>query len=56
LPDGPGWRDVLSGATLAGPRPLLSELLERHPVALLVAGDSLPGHLDVATPPADDGS
>ena len=56
LPDKPGWRDLLSGATLAGPRPLLSELLERHPVALLVASDWMPGHLDVGPPPADDGS
>jgi malto-oligosyltrehalose synthase len=48
------WRDLLSGATHAGPRPLLSTLTQRHPVALLVTDDSLRGHLDVATPPADD--
>jgi (1->4)-alpha-D-glucan 1-alpha-D-glucosylmutase len=53
-PPGPIWRDLLSGATHAGPRPLLSDLTERHPVALLVTDGSLPGHLDVATPPADD--
>jgi malto-oligosyltrehalose synthase len=53
LSDGP-WRDLLSGATHTGPRPLLSALTERHPVALLVTDDSLPDHLDVAAPPADD--
>ena len=35
LPAGP-WRDVLTGVTHAGPRPLLSTLTERFPVALLV--------------------
>jgi (1->4)-alpha-D-glucan 1-alpha-D-glucosylmutase len=53
LSDGP-WRDLLSGARHAGPRPLLSTLTQRHPVALLVTGDSLQGHLDAATPAADD--
>jgi (1->4)-alpha-D-glucan 1-alpha-D-glucosylmutase len=37
LPGGP-WRDVLTGATHAGPRPLLSALTKRLPVALLVPG------------------
>jgi len=37
LPAGP-WRDVLTGATHAGPRPLLSSLAKRFPVALLVPG------------------
>src|SRR5215831_16084320 len=37
LPAGP-WRDVLTGATHPGPRPLLSDLTERFPVALLVRG------------------
>jgi (1->4)-alpha-D-glucan 1-alpha-D-glucosylmutase len=37
LPAGP-WRDVLTGATHAGPRPLLSSLTKRFPVALLVPG------------------
>jgi (1->4)-alpha-D-glucan 1-alpha-D-glucosylmutase len=37
LPAGP-WRDVLTGATHAGPRPLLSSLTKRLPVALLVPG------------------
>jgi (1->4)-alpha-D-glucan 1-alpha-D-glucosylmutase len=47
LPAGP-WRDVLTGATHAGPRPLLSTLTKRLPVALLVprhpaAGEPGPG-------------
>ena len=37
LPAGP-WRDVLTGATHAGPRPRLSSLTRRFPVALLVPG------------------
>jgi (1->4)-alpha-D-glucan 1-alpha-D-glucosylmutase len=37
LPAGP-WRDVLTGTTHAGPRPLLSALTQRLPVALLVPG------------------
>ena len=37
LPAGP-WRDVLTGATHACPRPLLSSLTKRLPVALLVPG------------------
>jgi (1->4)-alpha-D-glucan 1-alpha-D-glucosylmutase len=37
LPAGP-WRDVLTGATHAGPSPLLSTVTERFPVALLVPG------------------
>ena len=37
LPAGP-WRDVLTGTTHAGPRPLLSSLTKRLPVALLVPG------------------
>jgi len=55
LPGGQAWRDLLSGATHPGPRPLLSDLMERNPVALLVADDSLPGHLDAPVPAADDG-
>ncbi len=42
LPAGP-WRDVLTGATHAGPRPLLSSLTERLPVALLVPGHPAAG-------------
>jgi (1->4)-alpha-D-glucan 1-alpha-D-glucosylmutase len=42
LPAGP-WRDVLTGATHAGPRPLLSSLAKRLPVALLVPGDPAAG-------------
>ena len=37
VPPGP-WRDVLTGVTHAGPRPLLSSLTKRFPVALLVPG------------------
>jgi (1->4)-alpha-D-glucan 1-alpha-D-glucosylmutase len=37
LPPGP-WRDVLTGVTHAGPRPLLSSVTKRFPVALLVPG------------------
>ena len=39
LPGGP-WRDVLTGATHAGPRPMLSSLTERLPVALLIPSRS----------------
>ncbi len=53
LPAGP-YRDLLTGATLTGPRPLLAALTERHPVALLIPAGSPPPHLDVAPPPADD--
>jgi (1->4)-alpha-D-glucan 1-alpha-D-glucosylmutase len=49
------WRDLLTGATHAGPHPLLSTLTERHPVALLVRDESLPAHLDPTPSPADDG-
>jgi (1->4)-alpha-D-glucan 1-alpha-D-glucosylmutase len=42
LPAGP-WRDVLTGATHAGPRPLLSDLTKRLPVALLVPGHPAAG-------------
>jgi (1->4)-alpha-D-glucan 1-alpha-D-glucosylmutase len=43
VPEGP-WRDVLAGATHAGPRLLLSDLTERLPVALLVPdGGLVPG-------------
>jgi (1->4)-alpha-D-glucan 1-alpha-D-glucosylmutase len=44
LPPGP-WRDVLTGATHAGPRPLLSSLTKRFPVALLV-----PSHAPAGEP------
>jgi (1->4)-alpha-D-glucan 1-alpha-D-glucosylmutase len=37
LPTG-SWRDVLTGTTHPGPRPLLSSLTKRLPVALLVPG------------------
>jgi (1->4)-alpha-D-glucan 1-alpha-D-glucosylmutase len=43
LPAGP-WRDVLTGVTHAGPRPLLSALTKRLPVALLVPGRPAAGH------------
>jgi len=46
------WRDLLTGATLAGPRPLLSDLLQRLPVALLVPGGSLPADPEPAAPSA----
>ena len=39
LPGGP-WRDVLTGDTHAGPRPALSSLTERLPVALLIPSRS----------------
>ncbi|HXZ69690.1 MAG TPA: hypothetical protein VEH31_02315, partial [Streptosporangiaceae bacterium] len=42
LPAGP-WRDVLTGASHAGPRPLLSDLTKRLPVALLVPGHPAAG-------------
>ena len=42
LPAGP-WRDVLTGATHAGPCPLLSDLTKRLPVALLVPGHPAAG-------------
>jgi len=42
LPAGP-WRDVLTGATHAGPRPLVSSLTKRLPVALLVPGHPAAG-------------
>jgi (1->4)-alpha-D-glucan 1-alpha-D-glucosylmutase len=54
-PPGQIWRDVLTGATHAGPHPLLSTLTERLPVALLVRDESLPAHLDPTPSPADDG-
>jgi (1->4)-alpha-D-glucan 1-alpha-D-glucosylmutase len=42
LPSG-RWRDVLTGATHAGARPLLTELTKRYPVTLLVReGADLP--------------
>ena len=43
LPHAGPWRDVLTGASLPGARPLLSELLQRLPVALLVPAGSRPG-------------
>jgi (1->4)-alpha-D-glucan 1-alpha-D-glucosylmutase len=39
---GRGWRDVLTGATHTGPRPLLAAVTERYPVALLVPEDPGP--------------
>jgi (1->4)-alpha-D-glucan 1-alpha-D-glucosylmutase len=33
---GDRWRDLLSGAMHTGPAPLLADLTERYPVALLV--------------------
>ncbi len=36
LPHAGPWRDLLTGAAHPGARPLLSDLLQRHPVALLV--------------------
>jgi (1->4)-alpha-D-glucan 1-alpha-D-glucosylmutase len=44
LPPGP-WRDMLTGVTHVGPRPLLSSLTKRFPVALLV-----PGHPPAGAP------
>jgi (1->4)-alpha-D-glucan 1-alpha-D-glucosylmutase len=38
------WRDLLTGATHAGPRPLMTAVARRYPVALLVPdGTVLPG-------------
>jgi (1->4)-alpha-D-glucan 1-alpha-D-glucosylmutase len=53
LPAGP-YQDLLTGATLAGPRPLLATLTERHPVALLIPAGSTRLDLDAAPSPADD--
>jgi (1->4)-alpha-D-glucan 1-alpha-D-glucosylmutase len=39
VPEG-RWRDVLTGATHSGPRPLLSDIAGRLPVALLVPADA----------------
>jgi (1->4)-alpha-D-glucan 1-alpha-D-glucosylmutase len=39
VPEG-RWRDVLTGATHSGPRPLLSDIAIRLPVALLVPADA----------------
>jgi (1->4)-alpha-D-glucan 1-alpha-D-glucosylmutase len=39
IPDG-RWRDVLTGVTHAGPRPLLSDIAIRLPVALLIPADA----------------
>ncbi len=44
LPHAGPWRDVLTGAPLPGARPLLSELLQRLPVALLVPAESPAGN------------
>ena len=44
------WRDLLTGATLTGPRPLLATLTERHPVALLIPAGSPSPDLDAAAP------
>jgi (1->4)-alpha-D-glucan 1-alpha-D-glucosylmutase len=50
------YRDLLTGATLTGPRPLLSTITERHPVALLIPAGSPSPELDAAASPADDAS
>jgi len=42
------WLDLLTGATHPGPRPLLSSLTERQPVALLVPAGSPAADLDAA--------
>ena len=41
LPHPGPWRDLLTGASHAGARPLLSDLLQRNPVALLVGAGTL---------------
>jgi (1->4)-alpha-D-glucan 1-alpha-D-glucosylmutase len=41
LPHPGPWRDLLTGASHAGARPLLSHLLQRNPVALLVGAGTL---------------
>jgi (1->4)-alpha-D-glucan 1-alpha-D-glucosylmutase len=43
LPHRGPWRDLLTGAAHPGARPLLSDLLQRQPVALLVPGEARPG-------------
>ena len=43
LPHPGPWRDLLTGAPVPGARPLLSELLQRLPVALLVPAESRTG-------------
>jgi (1->4)-alpha-D-glucan 1-alpha-D-glucosylmutase len=41
LPVPPGrWQDVLTGAAHDGPRPLLSDIALRLPVALLIPADA----------------
>jgi (1->4)-alpha-D-glucan 1-alpha-D-glucosylmutase len=48
------YQDLLTGATLTGPRPLLATITQRHPVAILIpAGSPLPD-LDAAASAADD--
>jgi (1->4)-alpha-D-glucan 1-alpha-D-glucosylmutase len=41
LPHPGPWRDLLTGAAHPGARPLLPDLLQRLPVALLVPGESV---------------
>ncbi len=53
LPAG-GYQDLLTGATLAGPRPLLATITQRHPVALLIPAGSPWPDLDAAASAADD--
>jgi (1->4)-alpha-D-glucan 1-alpha-D-glucosylmutase len=48
------YQDLLTGATLAGPRPLLSTITQRHPVALLIPAGSPWPDLDAAASAADD--
>ena len=43
LPHARPWRDLLTGASHQGVRPLLSDLLQRLPVALLVPLTSTSG-------------
>jgi (1->4)-alpha-D-glucan 1-alpha-D-glucosylmutase len=53
LPNGQ-YQDLLTGATHAGPRPLLSTITQRRPVALLVPAGSPAPDLDAAALAADD--
>ena len=50
LPHAGPWRNVLTGASVPGARPLLSELLQRLPVALLVPADHARGTGDERVP------
>ncbi len=48
------YQDLLTGAMLTGPRPLLATITERHPVALLIPAESPSPDLDAAASPAHD--